>query len=63
MLALLKRGQARGAAATGAALLGAAYALGTFYGAGGEATAWGAGLLATGIPVYFFMRRGAAARE
>lgn len=63
MLALLKRGQARGAAATGAALLGAAYALGTFYGAGGEATAWGAALLATGIPVYFFMRRGAAARE
>jgi APA family basic amino acid/polyamine antiporter len=57
MLVLLKRGQAKGAAVTAASLVGATYALWTFYGAGGEATAWGAALLATGIPVYFLMRR------
>jgi APA family basic amino acid/polyamine antiporter len=57
MLALIKRGQAKGALVTGCALIGAAYAIWTFYGAGGEATAWGAALLATGIPVYFLMRR------
>jgi APA family basic amino acid/polyamine antiporter len=57
MLALIKRGQAKGAIVTGCALIGGAYALWTFYGAGGEATAWGAALLATGIPVYFLMRR------
>ena len=55
-LALLKRGQAKGATITIAATLGLAYALWTFYGAGAEATLWGAGLLATGIPVYFLMR-------
>ncbi|MBC7803993.1 MAG: amino acid permease [Candidatus Parcubacteria bacterium] len=37
-------------------LIGAGYALWTFYGAGAEATGWGAVLLATGIPVYLFMR-------
>lgn len=63
MLALIKQGRAKGAAVTFAALVGATYALWTFYGAGGEATAWGAALVATGIPVYFLMRRGAAARE
>lgn len=57
MIVLLKRGQVKGALVTGCALVGAAYALWTFYGAGGEATAWGAALLATGIPVYFLMRR------
>jgi APA family basic amino acid/polyamine antiporter len=57
MLALIKRGRAKGAAITATATLGAIYALWTFYGAGGEATAWGAGLLATGIPVYFLMKR------
>ena len=56
MLALLKRGQAKGAAVAVTAVLGAAYALWTFTGAGLEATAWGAALLATGIPVYFIMR-------
>ena len=56
MLAMLRRGQAKGAAVTFAAIVGGLYALWTFYGAGGEATAWGAALLATGIPVYFFMR-------
>jgi APA family basic amino acid/polyamine antiporter len=37
-------------------LLGMLYALWTLYGAGLEATGWGAVLLATGIPVYFIMR-------
>ena len=56
VLALVKRGHATGALVTAAALIGATYALWTFYGAGAEATGWGAVLLATGIPVYFFMR-------
>lgn len=38
------------------ALVGGIFALWTFYGAGGEATGWGAVLLATGVPVYFLMR-------
>jgi APA family basic amino acid/polyamine antiporter len=37
-------------------VLGTLYALWTLYGAGPEATGWGAVLLATGIPVYFLMR-------
>ena len=56
MIVLLVRGQARGAMVTAAAVLGGAYALWAFYGAGLEATIWGAALLATGIPVYFLMR-------
>lgn len=56
VLALLKRGEAKGALVTVAALLGVIYALWTFYGAGAEATGWGAVLLATGIPVYLLMR-------
>ena len=56
MIALLVQGKAKGVGITAAAILGAAYALWTFYGAGAEATLWGAGLLATGIPVYFLMR-------
>ncbi|NUT00992.1 MAG: amino acid permease [Sphingomonas sp.] len=56
MLAFLKRGQAKGVLAAAAALIGATYAIWTFYGAGAEATGWGAVLLATGIPVYFLMR-------
>jgi APA family basic amino acid/polyamine antiporter len=38
-------------------IIGAIYALWTLYGAGAEATAWGAVLLATGIPVYLVMRK------
>ena len=56
VLALLKRGGNRAALVTAAAILGAIYAVWTFYGAGFEATGWGAVLLATGIPVYFVMR-------
>jgi APA family basic amino acid/polyamine antiporter len=41
---------------TALAIAGAVYAVWTFYGAGIEVTAWGAVLLATGIPVYVVMR-------
>jgi APA family basic amino acid/polyamine antiporter len=41
-------------------LVGGIYGLWTLYGAGAEATGWGAVLLATGIPVYWLMRSGAA---
>jgi APA family basic amino acid/polyamine antiporter len=37
-------------------LIGAVYALWTFYGAGKEATLWGLLLLMTAIPVWFGMR-------
>ena len=40
-----------------ASIIGLLFALATFYGAGLEATGWGAALLATAIPVYFVMRR------
>jgi len=43
--------------------IGALYALWTIYGAGGEAVAWGLGLLVAGIPVYGIMRLGAKAKE
>lgn len=56
VLALLKRGQASGAVVAAAAVLGVIYSIWTFYGAGAEATGWGAVLLATGIPVYFLTR-------
>jgi APA family basic amino acid/polyamine antiporter len=42
-------------------LVGTAYALWTFYGAGMEATLWGFALLATGIPVWLAMRVSSAA--
>jgi len=41
------------------AALAALYAVWTLYGAGYEATGWGAALLAIGIPVYFLMKRAA----
>jgi APA family basic amino acid/polyamine antiporter len=62
-LRLMQRGDMRRTAIlTAAALLGVIYGFWTFYGAGAEATAWGAVLLASGIPVYFIMRRRGAAR-
>ena len=57
VLALLRRGQAKGALLLAAAIIGTIYSLWTFYGAGAEATGWGAVLLATGIPVYFLTKR------
>jgi APA family basic amino acid/polyamine antiporter len=56
ILALVRRGQTAGALLVGAGVLGTIFALWTFYGAGAEATGWGAALLATGIPVYFLTR-------
>ena len=57
-LRLMKRGDIRRTAAlVAAASLGTVYGFWTFYGAGAEATGWGAVLLASGIPVYFLMRR------
>ena len=50
-------------ALTAVAIAGTLYALWTLYGAGLEATGWGAVLLATGVPVYVFMRsRGGSSR-
>ncbi len=43
-------------------LLGLLFALWTLWGAGAEATGWGAVLLATGIPVYLLMRRASTSR-
>ncbi len=45
-----------------ASLVGLLFALSTFYGAGLEASAWGAALLATAIPVYAIMRLGGSSR-
>jgi basic amino acid/polyamine antiporter, APA family len=39
------------------AVVGAIYSIWTFYGAGFEPTAWGLVALATGVPVYFAVRR------
>jgi basic amino acid/polyamine antiporter, APA family len=38
------------------AIVGTLYAVWTLFGAGWEASAWGALLLASGVPVYLFMR-------
>jgi basic amino acid/polyamine antiporter, APA family len=56
-LRLTMRGQMAGTMLVLAALAGFAFSLFAFWGAGGEATLWGVALLATGIPVYFLMRR------
>jgi APA family basic amino acid/polyamine antiporter len=62
-LKLTKRGIIRGGAMTWVTVLGVIYGLWTFYGAGFEACAWGAVLIATGIPVYLLMRsRGGSSR-
>lgn len=55
-LRLMKEGRLARGSLLIVTLLGTAYAIWTFYGAGAEATGWGAVLLATGIPVYFLMR-------
>jgi APA family basic amino acid/polyamine antiporter len=43
------------------ALLGLIYSVWALIGTGSEVLMWGAGLLLAGLPVYFFMRRGARA--
>jgi APA family basic amino acid/polyamine antiporter len=55
-LRLMRVGKMPGGALLAFTLVGTVYALWTFYGAGGEATGWGAVLLASGIPVYFLVR-------
>jgi APA family basic amino acid/polyamine antiporter len=61
-LKLMRQGMMRGTPVlAGAAALGVIYGAWTFYGAGLEATKWGAVLLASGIPVYFIMRRSGSA--
>ena len=54
-------GRVRSALVVGASGLGCVYSLWTFYGAGLEATGWGAVLLASGLPVYVLMRRSSRA--
>jgi basic amino acid/polyamine antiporter, APA family len=56
-LRLTIRGQMAGTILVLTSLAGLAFSLFAFWGAGGEASLWGVALLATGIPVYFFMRR------
>jgi APA family basic amino acid/polyamine antiporter len=53
---MIKRGETSGGLLISAAVLGTIFAIWAFYGAGREATGWGAVLVATGIPVYFLMR-------
>jgi APA family basic amino acid/polyamine antiporter len=54
---------ARSATMSLVAGLAALYSVWTLYGAGYEATAWGAALMAAGIPVYFLMRRATRAAK
>ena len=52
----------RSGALVATSVLGTLYGLWTFYGAGAEATGWGAVLLASGLPVYLLMRRAGSSR-
>lgn len=56
-LRLRARGTLGGGLVVATAAGGGLFALWTFYGAGLEATAWGAALLASGLPVYLVTRR------
>lgn len=47
----------------GLAIVGAVYSVWTFYGAGFEPTAWGIVALASGVPIYFIVRRSRALAE
>jgi APA family basic amino acid/polyamine antiporter len=55
-LRLMMTGQLRSGLMLVVTLVGGAYAVWTFYGAGTEATLWGLLLLMTAIPVWFGMR-------
>ena len=62
-LRLTQTGTLKRGVMTGVTVLGLIYGIWTLYGSGFEATAWGAVLLATGIPVYWLMRsRGGSSR-
>jgi APA family basic amino acid/polyamine antiporter len=56
-LVLRRRGAIGGGLVVATGSAGVAFALWTFYGAGLEATLWGAALLLSGVPVFLIMRR------
>ena len=56
-LRLTQTGTLKRGVMTGVTVLGLIYGIWTLYGSGFEATAWGAVLLATGIPVYWLWHR------
>jgi APA family basic amino acid/polyamine antiporter len=60
-LVLIRRRQLDGGLVTIAALLGLAFSLWAFWGAGAEASLWGMALLATGVPVWIAMRLSSSA--
>ena len=63
LCASLSLGRCGVASRPGVTILGLIYGVWTLYGAGFEATAWGAVLIATGLPVYLLMRwRGGSSR-
>lgn len=62
-LQLMREGRLQRGLLLGVTVVGTIYALWTFYGAGAEATGWGAVLLATGIPVYLVMRSRAGSSQ
>lgn len=55
-LILMRRGQVAAPLLRAAALLGIGFALFAFWGAGAEATAWGFGLMLTGLPAWALIR-------
>lgn len=59
-MVLKQRGFAPAPALVGVGLAAAVYSFCAIYGAGLEAVLWGLALLAAGVPVYLFMRRGNA---
>ncbi len=58
-LALLRRRAITGTLLAAASAIGLLYSAWTLWGAGGEATGWGAALLLSGVPVVLLMRRAA----
>jgi APA family basic amino acid/polyamine antiporter len=60
-LVLIRRRQLDGGLVTIAAVLGLAFSLWAFWGAGAEASLWGMALLATGVPVWIAMRLSSSA--
>ena len=57
-LALVATGRVRSWVLAAAAVPGLIFSLWAFWGAGEEPSLWGVALLATGIPIFFLMRRG-----
>jgi APA family basic amino acid/polyamine antiporter len=55
-LVMLARGKLKGTLLGVCAAVGLVFSLWTYWGAGGEATLWGVALLASGVPVWLFVR-------